>query len=150
MRARTRHARAWVWGAIALIIGWFALGGVIGPAAGQLSSAQENDNATFLPADAEATQVIEKQQLFADESTLPVVVLFVTEEPITPEQQEAVAAFVDAGAVPGGGDRRGRHGTGVGLPQLRPGHRRPVRGRPGDLGHRPAVRGQDHRRPAQR
>ena len=95
MHARTRHARAWVWGAIALIIGWFALGGVIGPVAGQLSSAQENDNATFLPADAEATQVIEKQQLFAQESTLPVVVLFVSDEQITDTQQEAVAGFVD-------------------------------------------------------
>ena len=95
MHARTRHARAWVWGAIVLIIGWFMLGSVIGPAAGQLSSAQENDNATFLPADAEATKVIEKQKLFAQESTLPVVVLFVSDAPTTPEQQQAVADFVD-------------------------------------------------------
>ncbi|MCZ3386058.1 MAG: MMPL family transporter, partial [Actinomycetia bacterium] len=99
MRARTRHARAWVWGAIALIIGWFALGAVIGPAAGQLSSAQENDNATFLPADAEATRVIDKQQLFTQESTLPVVVLFVTDNAISPDQQQAVAGFVEE--VPG-------------------------------------------------
>lgn len=99
MHARTRHARAWVWGAIILIVGWFALGSVIGPAAGQLSSAQENDNATFLPADAEATQVIEKQKLFAQESTLPVVVLFVSGPQITPEQQQAVAGFVKS--VPG-------------------------------------------------
>ncbi len=96
MRARTRHARAWVWGAIVLIIGWFMLGSIIGPAAGQLSSAQENDNATFLPADAEATQVIEKQQLFAQESTLPAVVLFVSDTQITPQQQQAVAGFVEA------------------------------------------------------
>jgi putative drug exporter of the RND superfamily len=95
MHARTRHARAWVWGAIALIIGWFALGGVIGPAAGQLSTAQENDNATFLPADAEATQVIDLQKKFAAESTLPVVVLFVSGDQVTPEQQDAVASFVD-------------------------------------------------------
>jgi RND superfamily putative drug exporter len=95
MRARTRHARRWVWGAILLIGAWFLLGSVIGPAAGQLSSAQENDNATFLPADAEATRVIEQQQLFAQESTLPLVVLFVTEEAITPEQSAAVGEFVD-------------------------------------------------------
>ncbi len=95
MHARTRHARAWVWGAIVLIIGWFALGGVIGPAAGQLSTAQENDNATFLPADAEATQVIDLQQKFAAEATLPVVVLFVSGDQVTPEQQDAVASFVD-------------------------------------------------------
>lgn len=95
MHARTRHARAWVWGAIVLIVGWFMLGSVIGPAAGQLSSAQENDNATFLPADAEATQVIEKQKLFVQESTLPVVVLFVSDEPVTPEQFEAVGKYVE-------------------------------------------------------
>jgi RND superfamily putative drug exporter len=95
MRGRTRHARRWVWGAIGLIVAWFALGSVIGPAAGQLSSAQENDNATFLPADAEATRVIEEQQRFAQESTLPVVVLFVSDQQITDTQQAAVAGFVD-------------------------------------------------------
>ncbi len=95
MRGRTRHARRWVWAAIGLIVAWFALGSVIGPAAGQLSSAQENDNATFLPADAEATQVIEEQQRFAQESTLPLVVLFVSDQQITPDQQSAVASFVN-------------------------------------------------------
>ena len=95
MHARTRHARRWVWGAIVVIVGWFALSGVIGPAAGQLSSAQENDNATFLPADAEATRVIEQQELFTQESTLPVVVLFVSDDAVTPDQQQAVSGFVD-------------------------------------------------------
>ena len=99
MHARTRHARGWVWGAIVVIVGWFAISGVIGPAAGQLSSAQENDNATFLPADAEATRVIEQQELFTDESTIPVVVLFVSDSEVTEEQQQAVAGFVDQ--VPG-------------------------------------------------
>ena len=99
MHARTRHARRWVWGAIVVIVGWFAISGVIGPAAGQLSSAQENDNATFLPADAEATRVIEQQELFTDESTIPVVVLFVSDSAVTEEQQQAIAGFVDE--VPG-------------------------------------------------
>ncbi len=139
MHARTRHARAWVWGAIVLIVGWFMLGSVIGPAAGQLSSAQENDNATFLPADAEATQVIEKQKLFAQESTLPVVVLFVSDTQITPEQQQAVAGFVKS--VPG---LPVETDDGVTAPvsdflASAPVIGRSVRRRSGDPGHRPAV-----------
>jgi RND superfamily putative drug exporter len=94
MRSRTKHARGWIWAAILVVVGWFAIGGVIGPAAGQLSSAQENDNATFLPADAEATKVIDLQKTFTDESTLPVVVLFVSDSGITPDQQAAVGQFV--------------------------------------------------------
>ena len=96
MRAKTRHARGWLWAAIVVIVGWFAIGGVIGPAAGLLSTAQENDNATFLPADAEATKVIDLQKTFTDESTLPVVVLFVGDEPITEQQQAAIAQYVDS------------------------------------------------------
>ena len=94
VRAKTRHARRWLWAAILVIVGWFAIGGVVGPAAGQLSSAQENDNATFLPADAEATKVIDLQKTFTDESTLPVVVLFASDAPLTSEQQAAVKGFV--------------------------------------------------------
>jgi RND superfamily putative drug exporter len=95
LHARTRHARAWVWGAIAVVVAWFAIGSVVGPAAGQLSSAQENDNATFLPADAEATKVLEQQKSFSDESTLPVVILFASDAQVTKPQQQAVARFVD-------------------------------------------------------
>lgn len=87
---RRRTARRAVWVALAVIIGWFALGAVIGPAAGKLSSAQENDNASFLPADAEATRVLDEQKAFATESTLPVVVLFTSDTPLTPEQLDAV------------------------------------------------------------
>ncbi len=92
--ARTRTARRSVWLALAVILGWFMLGSIIGPAAGKLSSAQENDAATFLPADAESTLVIEQQKAFSDESTLPVVVLFTSDSRLTPEQLAAVNAFV--------------------------------------------------------
>ncbi|MFL6179675.1 MAG: MMPL family transporter [Actinomycetes bacterium] len=95
MRTQTRNARRWLWIAIVVIVGWFAISGVIGPAAGKLSSAQENDNATFLPSDAEATKAIDLQQKFTAESTLPVVVLFVSGQSLTSEQQAAVQTFVD-------------------------------------------------------
>ncbi len=98
---RTKQARGAVWIALAVILGWFALGSVIGPAAGQLSSAQENDNATFLPADAESTLVIDKQATFAEESTLPVIVLFSDDGALTEDQLAAVSAFAaDAPDLP--------------------------------------------------
>ncbi|MFZ0324023.1 MAG: MMPL family transporter [Actinomycetes bacterium] len=93
-KERTTKARGAIWLALAVIIGWFMLGSVIGPAAGKLSSAQENDNATFLPAKAEATQVIDEQAGFTAESTLPVVVLFADDAALTPDQLAAVRTFV--------------------------------------------------------
>jgi putative drug exporter of the RND superfamily len=46
-----------MWLAIAVVIGWLAFGSWAGPLSGQLSSVQENDNASFLPASAESTLV---------------------------------------------------------------------------------------------
>ena len=100
--ATTRRARGAVWIALGVILGWFLLGSVLGPAAGLLSSAQENDNATFLPAKAEATRVIDEQQKFVSESTLPVVVLFTTGAdgaPLSPADLKSIQQFVEA--VPG-------------------------------------------------
>lgn len=83
-----------MWLALAVIIGWFMLGSVFGPAAGKLSSAQQNDNATFLPARAEATKVIDEQKKFVSESTLPVVVLFTDPAGISASDQAAIQRFV--------------------------------------------------------
>src|SRR4051812_36922820 len=106
MRTQTRNARRWLWIAIVVIVGWFAISGVIGPAAGKLSSAQENDNAAFLPSDAEATKAIDLQQKFTAESTLPVVVLFVSGQSLTSEQQAAGPNIRRRRAESRGRDRR--------------------------------------------
>jgi RND superfamily putative drug exporter len=53
-----RKGRKLLWGAIAVIIAWFAISGVAGPLFGKLSSVQQNDNAGFLPTSAESLSLI--------------------------------------------------------------------------------------------
>jgi RND superfamily putative drug exporter len=73
---RTSTGRKAMWLAIAVVIGWLAFGGWAGPLSGQLSSVQENDNASFLPASAESTLVADEQAAFAASDALPLLVVF--------------------------------------------------------------------------
>ena len=91
---RARRARRAVWVGITVLIGWFLVGSAVGPMAGKLSSAQKNDAATFLPANAEATQVIDLQQQITGAKALPVIVTFdAGGQPLSPGQLAAVQTF---------------------------------------------------------
>ena len=67
-----------LWGALAVIIAWFAISGAAGPLFGKLSSVQQNDNAGFLPSSAESTKASELATKFTsqDTSVLPALVIF--------------------------------------------------------------------------
>ncbi len=58
-----------------LVVVWLAVGGVGGPFAGKLADVAKNDNASFLPESAEATEVEHLQQQFSDKQVLPAVVV---------------------------------------------------------------------------
>jgi RND superfamily putative drug exporter len=75
---------------------WFLLTGVFGPLFGKLSSVQENNNSSFLPKGAEATQASELIQTFSgkDSFSIPALVLF--EGKATPENLAAINAHLDA------------------------------------------------------
>jgi hypothetical protein len=51
-----------LWIAIVAIIAWLGISSVAGPTFGKLSTVQENDNAAFLPDNAESTVVLGGQQ----------------------------------------------------------------------------------------
>ncbi len=91
----THHWAKWVVVVLSLVfVG--GIGGTFGP---KLAEIQENDIASFLPGDAESTQVITKSaQLGADPDAVPVVVLYVRDSGITPDDAAKVAA--DAQAIP--------------------------------------------------
>jgi putative drug exporter of the RND superfamily len=55
---------------------WLGLGAWAGPLAGRLSEVAENDNAAFLPSDAEATRAERLAVDFTDRQTLPAVVVY--------------------------------------------------------------------------
>jgi putative drug exporter of the RND superfamily len=66
-----------VW--IVAVIGalWFIFGGLIGGQySGKLSQVQKNDNASYLPASAESTKVLNEQEKFAKIQTIPGFIVY--------------------------------------------------------------------------
>ncbi|WP_426623164.1 MMPL family transporter [Leifsonia sp. McL0607] len=59
----------------ALILIWLVLAGVGGPTFGKLSGVSSNDQAAFLPASAESTEVQDWQKRFTDSAAVPAIVV---------------------------------------------------------------------------
>ena len=94
----------WVkWVVLALML--VVLGG-LGSFGAKLTSVQDNDIASWLPDEAESTQVIQKAGSFYDENTAPAIVLLTSDEPLTPADlaaaQEAATAIGALEDVPVG------------------------------------------------
>ena len=78
--------------AMLMVIFWFVLTGVFGPLFGKLSSVQENNNSSFLPKGAEATQASEVIQTFSGKDSFSFPTLVLLEGSATPS---AIAAIND-------------------------------------------------------
>jgi putative drug exporter of the RND superfamily len=72
---RRDRPRWWLWPLVVALV-WLFVGGPLGSYAGKLSEVQTNDNAAFLPASAESTEVIEWQARFSDQEAIPAVVVY--------------------------------------------------------------------------
>jgi RND superfamily putative drug exporter len=80
-------------GALLVVLVWFAIASVGGPLVGRLSEVQKNDNASFLPAQAESTDVMNEVARFTENESLPFIVVMEAESAVTPAQQQAAAQF---------------------------------------------------------
>ncbi|MEU5288315.1 MMPL family transporter [Streptomyces sp. NPDC020755] len=93
MSTPARSARSIRWLVpVVLLIAWLGVGGGLGPYAGKLGEVATNDQAAFLPQNAESTQVIDAQKAFQQNETLPVIVVWTSAEqgtPVSEEQREA-------------------------------------------------------------
>lgn len=76
---------------LVLVIVWLGLGGAFGSYAGKLGEVATNDQAAFLPQNAESTKVAREQQDFDQKETLPAIIVWTGEggAKITPAQQRA-------------------------------------------------------------
>ncbi|MGH3661574.1 MAG: MMPL family transporter [Micromonosporaceae bacterium] len=89
-------------GAFLVVLAWLAAAGYAGPLAGRLSEVAVNDNAAFLPADAEAAKARRLAAEFSSRPTMPAVVVYERKSGITAEDQFRVRGDVAAfNAVPG-------------------------------------------------
>jgi RND superfamily putative drug exporter len=73
----------------ALILIWLVLAGFGGPTFGKLSGVSSNDQATFLPASAESTEVQDWQKRFTDSDAVPAIVVVQSDSTI-PESDLAL------------------------------------------------------------
>ncbi|MFE3252553.1 MMPL family transporter [Streptomyces sp. NPDC059209] len=89
MSRSTRLAR-WLVPAV-LLVTWLGIGGTLGPYAGKLGEVATNDQAAFLPQNAESTKVIDAQEAFRQDETLPAIVVWTTADggEVTAAQREA-------------------------------------------------------------
>jgi len=80
--------------ALLVVLVWFGVSGVGGPLVGRLSEVQKNDNASFLPAQAESTEVMNEVARFSESEALPFIVVMEGKGAVTPQQQQAAGDFV--------------------------------------------------------
>ncbi|NES29184.1 MMPL family transporter [Micromonospora terminaliae] len=78
--------------AVVVVLGWLVVGGLAGPYSGKLGDVATNDNAAFLPADAEATRAQDLAAGFVDRETTPALVVYERTSGITPADQQRVQA----------------------------------------------------------
>src|SRR3954464_6787880 len=109
MSRRTSVVR-WLLPAIIALL-WVGLAGPLGSFSGKLAQVSENDSAAFLPDSAESTRVTELQAGFRTERTLPVILLWESDDGVLDEAAltEAADRVAGAGAVAdeGGAPARG-------------------------------------------
>ncbi len=78
----------------AVVLVWLVVAGVTGPFSGKLAEVQKNDNASFLPNNAEATQVADLQKAFTDRVVNPTVVVYARGSGITAADRAKAASDV--------------------------------------------------------
>ncbi|MFC0002813.1 MMPL family transporter [Micromonospora siamensis] len=78
--------------AVAVVLGWLVVGGIAGPYSGKLGEVSTNDNASFLPADAEATRAQDLAAGFTEKQTTPALVVYERNSGITDADKQVAAA----------------------------------------------------------
>ncbi len=86
-----------------LIVIWFAVAGVGGPYFGRVDEVASNDQASFLPESADATQVSERFVDFVGDSQIPAIIIFDADSPLDESTltslSDAVASLADLEGV---------------------------------------------------
>ena len=91
-----RRSARWLLPALA-VLAWLALSAPLGPLSGRLGEVSTDDSAAFLPDSAESTRVAELLRGFDTERSLPVVLLWESDDgPLDAALLEEVTARVDA------------------------------------------------------
>ncbi|PRA80839.1 MMPL family transporter [Microbacterium sp. MYb66] len=105
-RERSRR-RSWVrvFLPVALILVWLVGASLGGPLFGKVDEVSSNEQTTYLPESADATQVQQLLGDFNDSDSIPAIAVFTSEEELTASDLDAISdAVADAPTVEGIGD----------------------------------------------
>ncbi|MET4059104.1 RND superfamily putative drug exporter [Arthrobacter sp. UYP6] len=87
---------------VVLILVWLTVGGIGGPYFGKISEVADNNQASYLPASSDSTQVAELQKEFTDSDAIPAVIVYVNDAGLTQQDRSFIDGRVTALAkVPG-------------------------------------------------
>ncbi|MCW2747175.1 MAG: hypothetical protein JWP10_317, partial [Nocardioidaceae bacterium] len=95
----TRHIAGWIahrWTKWVVLVVALVLTGIMGSLGAKLGDVEDNDIGSWLPGNAESTQVINKSGAFRDSDEIPAIVLYVREGGITPQDTAKAAADAKA------------------------------------------------------
>ncbi len=95
-RLRTKSLLLRIVVPILVVIGWLVLSGIGGPYFGKIDQVSSNDLATFLPKNAEGTKVNDALRKFQDSSTIPAIVVFTNNTPLTTAQKTSLGTLPKA------------------------------------------------------
>ena len=97
-RVKEGHRRSWLRVLLpaAIILAWLVAAGLGGPLFGKVSEVSSNDQTTYLPASAEATEVQALLGDFNDSEAIPAIAVFVGDAELTADQKTAIADAVTA------------------------------------------------------
>lgn len=88
-----------------IIVCWLAIAAIGGPYFGRVSEVSSNDQTSYLPTSAEATQVQKRLGEFRDSDAIPAVVAFTSDSPLSGEELEELGELVsDLKQIPGVGE----------------------------------------------
>ena len=73
-----------------IVAAWLAAAAIGGPYFGKIEEVSSNDPATFLPERAESTAVKDQLENFRDTSSVPAVIIFSSDQPLTENQTDGI------------------------------------------------------------
>ncbi|MFJ1646626.1 MMPL family transporter [Streptomyces sp. NPDC088258] len=102
--SRTPRWARWLVPVVLLVV-WLGVGGALGPYAGKLGEVSTNDQAAFLPQNAESTRVIDAQRAFQQQETVPAIVVWTADDGRMGDERRkaATAALASLADDPGVG-----------------------------------------------
>ncbi|WP_226531577.1 MMPL family transporter [Microbacterium paraoxydans] len=100
-----RHSWVRVFLPVALILVWLVGASLGGPLFGKVDEVSSNDQTTYLPESAQATEVQQLLGEFNDSDSIPAIAVFTSDDVLTASEVDAISeAVADAPSVEGVGD----------------------------------------------